>query len=188
MSSATKTAAVSTYVALLRGINVGGRHSLPMKDLARFFDEAKCGSVRTYIQSGNVVFSPPRGALAKLGKCIEGKIEQRFGFSSTVILRSADEMVQVLRSNPFLKDGMPEKTLYVYFLADTPTAEAIQLLDPSRSVPDAYRVVGREVYLYMPNGMGRTKLTSSYLDSRLSTVGTARNWATVCKLFEMAHA
>lgn len=80
---------------------------------------------------------------------------------------------------------MPHKELHVHFLAELPTAQAVKALDPNRSAPDAFRVVGREVYLHMPNGMGRTKLTSTYLDSRLQTVGTARNWATVQKLLEM---
>jgi len=178
--------ACETYIALLRGVNVGGKHILPMKALAELVSACKCRDVRTYIQSGNIVFAAPHDVVRKLPDTLAKKIQERFGFGSPVILRTADELAQVCRNNPFLKRGAPERELHVYFLSETPTREAIQSLDANRSLPDAFRVIGREVYLHMPNGVGRTKLTSTYLDSRLATVGTARNWTTVNKLLELA--
>jgi uncharacterized protein (DUF1697 family) len=185
MTSKKTSPGFPTHVAFLRGINVGGKHILPMKHLAEFFVEGDCGNVRTYIQSGNVVFSASPAAIAGLAEGISQKIEQRFGFPSPVILRSRDEMSCIVRSNPFLKAGMPEKALYVYFLADSPAANATKSLDPNRSAPDSYRVCGREIYLHLPNGMARTKLTNTYFDSKLATVCTARNWTTVIQLLEM---
>jgi len=173
-----------SYVALLRGINVGGKHKLPMKDLAAIFTAAKCSDVLTYIQSGNVIFKVTAEAARRLPAIVEKNIEQRFGFAAPVVMRDRDALAQVVRENPFLKRGVPETTLHVYFLADLPTTDAVKGLDANRSVPDEFRVVGRHIYLYLPNGMGRTKLTSAYFDSRLSTVCTARNWATVKKLLE----
>ena len=183
--SSKRPCSESTYVALLRGINVGGKHVLPMQQLAEIFEKAKCVTVRTYIQSGNVIFSAPPGVVKSLPELIAARIEQRFGFSVPVVLRNAEQISATLSNNPFLRAGAVEKALHVYFLADLPNAQAVRELDPNRSVPDEYRVSGREIYLHLPNGMGRTKLTNGYFDSRLSTVCTARNWATVVKLNEL---
>ena len=181
-------ASSQTYIALLRGINVGGKHSLPMKELAAICAEAGCCEVRTYIQSGNVVFRTSPGSARKLPSLLAKNIEKRFGFPVPVILRAGDELAQVVRENPFLKRGLPETALHVYFLADLPGAAAVSGLDGNRSAPDEFRVVGRHIYLHVPNGMGRTKLTSTYFDTKLATVCTARNWTTVKTLLEMTQA
>jgi uncharacterized protein (DUF1697 family) len=181
----TKKSTASTYVALLRGVNVGGKHKLPMKELVEICSKNECGNVRTYIQSGNVVFTAPASVAKRLAHTLAKKIEQHFGFPVPVVLRSREQLEQVARNNPFLKAGKPESTLYVSFLTDEPTAEAIGKLDPNRSAPDEFRVVGSEIYFYFPNGLGNSKLTSAYFDSRLATVGTARNWTTLLKLVEM---
>lgn len=175
----------TTYVALLRGINVGGKHIAPMKQLVEVFTGCKCVDVRTYIQSGNIIFSAPPKLMNGLTALLARKIEERFGFAVPVILRSYEELAKVPRNNPFLKRGVAENTLHVYFLADEPSAAAVKTLDPQRSAPDEFQVSGREIYLHLPNGMGRSKLTSAYFDSKLKTVATARNWATVLKLLEM---
>ncbi len=184
-----------THVALLRGINVGGKNILPMKDLAAILEAAGCANVRTYIQSGNVVFSAPAGVLRKLPEQIAKAIEKRFGFKSPVILRSSDDLARTIRENPFLKTGakgtsanetsVDEKWLSVYFLAALPEPKAVSDLDPNRSAPDVFHVREREIYLHLPNGMGRSKLTNAYFDSKLKTISTARNWATICKLLAM---
>jgi len=177
-----------TYAALLRGINVGGKHTLPMKQLIEMFSEAKCVNVRTYIQSGNVIFTASPKVVKALPVLVGKKIEERFGFSAPVVLRSREELAATVRNNPYLKKGLPETTLHVYFLADMPSAAAVKGLDPQRSAPDAFHVLGREIYLHLPNGMGRTKLTNGYFDLKLSTIATARNWATVLKLLEMMQS
>ncbi len=177
-----------TFVALLRGINVGGRHIVPMKLLTQMFAESGCSNVRSYIQSGNVVFSAPVPVVEVLPQVLQAKIQRWFGFSVPVILRTTEEMAQTTRKNPFLLAGLPETRLHVYFLADQPSPSAIEGLDPSRSAPDEFRLCGRDIYLHVPNGMGRTKLTSAYFDLRLSTTGTARNWATVLKIYQMMQA
>jgi uncharacterized protein (DUF1697 family) len=172
------------HVALLRGINVGGKNPLPMKDLARLFANAGCANVCTYIQSGNVIFDPPSGA-PKIAEIVSANIEKCFGYRVPVILRTSEQLRRTISSNPFLKAGADEKALHVYFLAGPASAKAIAGLDASRSAPDAFHVLGQEIYLHLPNGMGRTKLTNAYFDSKLSTICTARNWATVLKLAEM---
>jgi uncharacterized protein (DUF1697 family) len=177
---------LSSYVARLRGINVGGRNLLPMKHLAGLFAEAGCADVQTYIQSGNVVFKASRAKAGKLPGLVAKGIEDRFGYSTPVLLRSVEQLGETLRNNPFLPAGAPENWLHVMFLASQPDAGRVAALDPDRSPPDAYCVRGREIYLQCPNGVGSTKLTNAWFDSRLATVSTGRNWRTVLKLFELA--
>jgi uncharacterized protein (DUF1697 family) len=172
-------------VALLRGINVGGKNILPMKDLAAMFVAAGCTGVRTYIQSGNVVFSAPAAVVHQLPDRISKAIEKRFGYRIPVIVRTSNDLARAIRDNPFLKPGVDEKPLHIYFLADLPVAAAIAALDANRSAPDVFHVRSCEIYLHLPNGMARTKLTNAYFDSKLNTISTARNWATVQKLLAM---
>lgn len=173
------------YAALLRGINVGGKNMLPMKPLAEMFVSSGCSGVATYIQSGNVAFTAPAAVAKKLPEVISRKIADSFGYKVPVVIRAHEQLAAVIRDNPFLKAGEAEKTLYLYFLADEPAADAVSGLDPDRSPPDRFRVVGSHVFLHLPNGMGNSKLTNAWMDSKLSTVSTARNWPTVLKLFEM---
>jgi uncharacterized protein (DUF1697 family) len=170
------------HVALLRGINVGGKHALPMKALAAMFADAGCVDVATYIQSGNVVFSAPAAVAKAVPAKIAARIAKDFGFSSPVVVRSATELAAVVAGAPF-RD--PEHT-HVMFLADAPTKAAVAALDPNRSPGDRFVVVGRDVYLHLPNGAGRTKLTNAYVDAKLGTTSTQRNWRTVEKLAALA--
>ena len=172
------------HVALLRGVNVSGKNILPMKELDQMFADAGCTDVRTYIQSGNVIFEAPAGAPGVADK-VMANIAKRFGFRVPVVLRTSKQLLQIIRDNPFLGAGVDEKALHVYFLANSAKAAAIAALDAARSAPDAFHVRGQEVYLHLPDGMGRTKLTNAYFDSKLSTTCTARNWATVLKLAAM---
>ena len=176
-----------THLALLRGINVGGKNVLPMKDLAKMFSDAGCANVRTDIQSGNVIFETP-GSAPKIAGVLTANIEKRFGYRVPLILRTREQLLKTIAGNPFLKTGADLKALHVYFLADPPQAPAIASLDHARSTPDAFHVLGQEIYLHVPNGMARTKLSNAYFDSKLSTICTARNWATILKLAEMMGA
>jgi uncharacterized protein (DUF1697 family) len=173
------------HVALMRGINVGGRNKLPMKDLARLFADAGCDDVHTYIQSGNVVFRASPALARRIPKRIAASVSERFDLDVPVIVRSATELHKAASRNPFLRAGKPTEALHVMFLADTPAAARVAALDPDRSPPDAFAVRGREIYLYCPGGVARTRLTNAYFDSRLATTGTGRNWRTVLKLVEM---
>jgi uncharacterized protein (DUF1697 family) len=170
---------------LLRGINVGGNHMLPMKDLAEIFGKTGCAEVRTYIQSGNVVFKAPSGELDEITSSVAKQITKRFGFTPPVILRTLDQIGDVIRNNPFLKRGADEKALHVSFLADQPDPKAVNALDVQRFLPDELIVRNLDMYLFLPNGMGNSKLMKINLDSKLATRTTARNWRTVQKLFEL---
>jgi uncharacterized protein (DUF1697 family) len=175
----------TNYVALLRGVNVGGKNKLPMKDLKALFVEAGAENVRTYIQSGNVVFEADTDASVRHAELITKQIQERFGIRTTLVLRTVEELKEVLAENPFLMRGVALDELYVAFLADRPSQERVAALDPDRSPPDELVVRGREIYLRLPNGAGRSKLTTDYFDAKLKTTATARNWRTVTKLLEM---
>jgi uncharacterized protein (DUF1697 family) len=177
----------ATYLALLRGVNVGGKNRLPMKSLVEIFARAGCENVRTYIQSGNVLFNADPGAVERLPGLIASRITDSFGYKTPVVLRTASQLCQIVANNPFLEAGVAEDALHVMFLVDQPAPECVGTLDPQRSQPDAFVVRGQEIYLRYPNGLARSRLTNSYFDSRLATTSTARNWRTVTKLLELAN-
>ena len=155
-----------------------------MADLKDLFTSAGCAAVRTYIQSGNAVFEATHDLAEAVPEIVTVAIRRRFGYESAVVLRSGEELRQVVTSNPFDTSGDP-RFLHVAFLNDTPSAEAISRLDPERSPPDEFVVRGRNVYLRYPNGVARSKLTNEYLAAQLQTVSTMRNWRTVLRLLEM---
>ena len=182
-----KRAGDDTHVILLRGINVGGKNILPMKDLVTIFSGAGCGDVRTYIQSGNVVFTAKPTLARRLPGLITKAISDGFDLDIPIVMRSAAELERTASNNPYLKDGVDTKPLSVAFLTDRPTKAAIASLDPGHSPPDEFDVRGREIYLLYPNGVGRSRLTNQYFDSRLKMTSTVRNWRTVLKLVEMTR-
>lgn len=172
------------HVALLRAINVGGHNKLAMKDLVAVFADLSCTDVRTYIQSGNVVFRASPKVLDALERKAQEAIEVRFGLSVPIVLRSASELEAVASSNPFSKAD--PKSLFVGFLRDRPGAGRIAALDPERSKGDEFVVRGREIYIRFGAGAAQTKLTVAWFDKELATVTTMRNLRTVRALCEMA--
>lgn len=175
----------STYLALLRGINLGGKNKIPMKDLAQTFVRVGCGDVRTYIQSGNVVFTADSDAAEAIPAGVTAAIAERFGYQVPVLLRSTDQLREAVRNNPFVASGAPEGALHVMFLAGPPEPHRVDTLDRDRSQPDEFAVRGQEVYLWLPNGVAHSRLTNGYFDSKLATTSTSRNWRTVLKLLDL---
>jgi uncharacterized protein (DUF1697 family) len=176
---------LATYLALLRGVNLAGVNKVSMAELRRLFEDLGHIRVRTYIQSGNVVFDAPRTAPKKLAREIEQGVSQTFGHEISAIIRTRPELDRVTASNPFALEGVPPLSLHVMFLAASASSSGIKELDPDRSPPDQFEVRGREIYLLYPNGMGRSKLTIDYFEKRLGTRATARNWKTITKLLEL---
>jgi uncharacterized protein (DUF1697 family) len=180
----TRSAGAVEWVALLRGVNVGGRHRLPMEDLATFFQDAGCRDVRTVIQSGNVLFRATAAVARAAPERVAARVEQAFGHRPSMVLRTARELAMVLAGNPFLAEGAEEDLLHVVFLAGKPAVAAVRALDPARSLGDRFAVRGREVFLYLPRGVSGTKITADYLDRTLGTMGTWRNWRSVRRMTE----
>ena len=177
-----------TFVALLRGINLAGRNRVPMPGLRSSLESLGLEDVVTYIQSGNVVFRSRGGRARELAAGIEGRIAEAFGVEAVVLLRTPAELARIAGGNPFLRGGADPSKLHAVFLSGKPTKKAAAQLDPQRSPPDEFRLVGREIYLHLPNGFGRSKLTVDYFERRLGVVATARNWKTLTKLVELTEA
>jgi uncharacterized protein (DUF1697 family) len=171
---------VRAWVALLRGVNVGGKNRLAMKALAGWFEAAGCQEVRTVGASGNVLFRAGAAVARAAPGLIEARIYKECGFRAPVLLRSGEELAAVREGNPFVAEGVDEALLHVVFLAEAPLAGAS--LEEARSPGDRAVVRGREVYLVLPRGVSGTKWTSAYVDRALGSVGTWRNWRTVGKL------
>ncbi|MDQ3767473.1 MAG: DUF1697 domain-containing protein [Actinomycetota bacterium] len=176
---------MTTYVALLRGINVGGKNKIAMPELRSLFEGLGHKNVATYVQSGNIIFQSRSSAPKKVAGGIERAISENFDLSVSVILRTRTELKRVAAENPFLNPGVDFASLHIMFLADAPARKAIENLDPDRSPPDEFEVRGREIYLRFPNGAGRSKLTIDYFERKLGTSATARNWNTVTKLLKL---
>jgi uncharacterized protein (DUF1697 family) len=178
----------STYIALLRGINVGGHKIIKMDQLRKAFEGLGFEDVATYVQSGNVVFKSPKNNSADLSKKIEEMLLRGFNMSVPVIVRTAEEVDDVLRNNPFLKErGIDVSRLHVTFLSLTPQKAAIKGPDRIAAGTDRFHCRGQEIYLYCPNGFGGTKLSINAFERVLSAGATTRNWNTVNKLYEMAR-
>jgi uncharacterized protein (DUF1697 family) len=173
------------YVALLRGVNVGGKNPVPMATLAKLVASCRGEDVATFIQSGNAVFSATDAVARGVEKALANGIADELGLSVAVVVRSHGELADIVKNGPFVGDTLDPSRLHVLFLADTPTAEDVASLDPARSPGDSFVVRGREVFLRLPNGAARTKLTTAYFDARLRTTSTGRNLRTVMKLAEL---
>ncbi len=176
-------AAPERVVALLRSVNVGGHNKLPMADLRKALGAAGCTDVQTYIQSGNILYRPPAGADPRA--LLAQVLADGFGLDVPIVLRSGAALRAVRDGNPFLDQADDIKQLHVGFMDGTPNPDAIAGLDPGRSPPDRFQVVDREIFLLLPNGMARSKLTNAWFDRQLGVTSTFRNWRTVGKLVEM---
>jgi uncharacterized protein (DUF1697 family) len=176
---------VSTFVALLRGINVGGKNKVAMAELKSELSALGHEDVVTYIQSGNVVFRSSGRDARKVAAGIERRIAATFGIDVTVLLRTPAELERIADGNPFLESESDLSKLHVVFLDRVPAADAVATLDPDRSPPDELSVGQREIYLRLPNGAGRSKLTIDYFERRLGVPATARNWKTLTKLLAL---
>lgn len=185
---------MKSYIALLRGINVGGKHSLPMATLTKLLTTAGCADVRTYIQSGNAIFTAAPKCAASLPKLIPSQINKSLGFQPAFIMRTADELRAIISNNPYLatkSKPADESHLHVIFLDEAPHQPQLASLDAgvSPAAPGEsfkfHTPHNREIYLCLPQGVGRTKLSNAWFDSKLKIKTTMRNWRTTCKLASM---
>jgi uncharacterized protein (DUF1697 family) len=176
---------MTTYVALLRGINVGGNSKVGMADLWRVFVTLGHADVQSYLQSGNVIFSSAADASSRSTEEIERRVARDLGVTVTVLLRSANELAQIVAGNPFVGRETDPTKLHVTFLADAPGHEGAARLETAGAEPDELALVGREVFLHCPNGYGRTKLNNAFLERRLGVAATTRNWRTVTALRDL---
>lgn len=178
---------MTVFISLLRGINVGGHKKIKMDALRSLYESLGLRSVQSLLQSGNVIFENEHNDRFRLAAQIEDAIEKAFGFRSNTILRAFTELKDVIRRNPF-SDGQERdpSRLLIMFLSDKPSNEAKESLKKMDIAPEELHMSEQEIYLYYPNGIGRSKLTNTLIEKKLNTHGTARNWNTVTKLLEVA--
>ena len=179
---------MAIYIAMLRGINIGPHKRIKMERLRESFEELGFDQVKTYIQSGNVVFKVAKTTPTELCRKIEERLLKDFGFSVSVILRTREQVGKVIRGNPLLKEkGIDPAKLHVAFLSDAPKAVSLVKLETITLAPDRACCLGKELYLYFPNGVSGSSLWKHPLDRVLMVTATMRNWNTVNQLHAIAQ-
>jgi uncharacterized protein (DUF1697 family) len=175
-------------IAMLRAVNVAGHQKVSMEALKALCVSMGLRDVRTYIQSGNIVFRENREGPGKIALRLEEKMEAEFGFRPAVIVRTAAEMRKVIADNPFAgRSGIEPNRLLVVFMGCAPTQKARDLVLALDCAPEEMHIVGREIYIYYPDGMARPKIPVARLEKMLQCSSTGRNLNTVNKLMAMAE-
>jgi len=175
---------MKTYISILRGINVSGQNKIIMADLKLLYEDLGFLDVITYIQSGNVVFKTNlKTTTTKLAKLIEDKIKGNYGFEVPVIIRTQNELQNIIEINPFKNDEIDG--LYVTFLSNQPNANQLEKLENVNFLPDKFELIDKEVYLSVVS-YGNTKLSNNFFESKLKVTATTRNLKTIIKLIELS--
>ncbi len=178
---------MNTYIALLRGINVGGKHKLPMKDLKLLLEQQGCVDVQTYIQSGNAIFRSGLTDCAPLARRLTAAVAKSHGFEPRVLVWSVRDVEAAVAGNPFPEANENPKTLHLFFLDEKPKSPDWNAFDAIKAKSERYELKGRVFYLYTPDGFGTSKLAVR-AEKLLGVAATARNWRTVTTLLGMARA
>jgi len=173
---------MQTYISVLRGINVSGRNMIKMDALRNMFEQMRFKHVKTYIQSGNVVFQTKKVSNQKLEQLITEKIVDCFSFDVPVLVKELSEIEEVLSNNPFILRQEDPAKLHVTFLSDFPEQERVAKITSGQYASDEFIIKGKDVYVYCPDGYGNTKLSNNFFESKLKVTATTRNWKTVTEL------
>ena len=172
------------YVAFLRGINVGGKTIIKMEELRKVFSSLGFANVKTYIQSGNVVFETDETGERELTATIEKAVEINF-FKTPVMIRSINEIKEAVANNPFADEEFEDKLFHLVFLAEKLSDEKAEMLLSNNRESEKFAVRNREVYCLLQNGVTDSLLGKKYIDNKLKVAATARNWRTVNKILEL---
>ena len=179
---------LTTHIALLRGINVGGHRSVGMTDLRNFLAQLGFDDVRSLLQSGNLVFNSRARTGAELERFLEAESMKRFALEIDFFVRAPEEWKSIIRQNPFRKEAeLDPAHLVVMLLKSPPRAEDVAALQEDVSGPELVRAKGRQLYAFYPKGIGRSRLTNAVIERRLGRC-TGRNWNTVLKLAIVAKS
>lgn len=179
---------MTTYISILRGINVSGKNLIKMDALRTLMMELKFQNVQTYIQSGNIIFENKSTPTETLSKKISTAIEKQFGFSVPVLTLTVDELKQTISKNPFITDKKKDiSCMHVTFLNELPSIELFNKIETEKYLPDEIRQINKSIYLYCPNGYGKTKLHNTFLENKLKVSATTRNWKTCNELINLSE-
>ena len=177
---------MTTYISLLRGINVSGKNKILMADLRGMYESLGFVNVQTYVQSGNVIFDYTGDETTLLATLIKNEIKNVFGYDVPVFIREPNDFYHII-NNPFTNDSDKEPSkFYVIFLSKSPHPSAVQKLRMPTNESAEYLINTKEIFLYCPNGYGRTKLNNNFFEKKLNVPATTRNWKTVNKLYHLA--
>jgi len=177
---------VPVMVALLRGVNVGGKGKLAMTDLRRAAEECGLEDVATYIQSGNVVFSTSSNSTGTVARRLRDAVSELTDVEPEVVVRTREQLRAVVEENPYLERGEDVAHLHVVFASGDAEA-SLASVDLAAYAPEEATAMGQQLYMFLPSGLGRSKLAAD-LTRRGGRSGTTRNWRTVTKLMDMADA
>lgn len=178
---------MTTYIAILRGINVSGQKIIKMAALKKMYENLNYENIKTYVQSGNVIFSSKEHDSKKLEVIISSAIKNEFGFEVPVIVLTVKILKTVIDNNPFAKDEIKDHSfLHVTFLADHPTQNHKEDIIEKKQPNEEIAFTSNAVYLYCPNGYGKTKLNNNFLENKLNVKATTRNWKTTAELLRLA--
>jgi len=177
---------MKTYISILRGINVSGKNLIKMNSLNEMYNGLGLQKVKTYIQSGNVVFQSPETNLEELERIISESILKRFGANVPVLVREASELKNILALNPFLNETKEDiGKLYITFLSKSPEKQHLESIENGSYLPDRYVIVDRSIYLFCPNGYGTTRLSNTFFENKLKVKATTRNLRTLMELVKL---
>jgi uncharacterized protein (DUF1697 family) len=179
---------METYVSFLRGVNMTGHNSIKMTDLKALFIKIGLTDAETFIQSGNVIFSKTGDiSPAALSVNIEQAILEKFNFIIPAMIRTQKELSALFLLNPYLKETEfdPSK-MAVIFLHEEPSDTQLQKVEKVNYPPDKFKIIGKEIFIYCPNGFGRTKLYTNFFEKKMGVIGTARNWKTITTLLNLS--
>lgn len=178
---------MNTFISMLRGINVSGQKKIRMQELRALYRSLGLDNVRSYVQSGNVIFDTPESDPAKLAGAIQNQIQQTFGYAVPVFIRTPADFQRIIAGNPFLngRNEDPAK-LYVTFLYQLPSPEKLNTLAAPNQSSDEFVIGEQEIFLYCPTGYGRTKLSNQFFEKKLQVPATTRNWKSVNALHTLA--
>jgi uncharacterized protein (DUF1697 family) len=183
INNSTLIGIMQTYISILRGINVSGHRKMKMDALQQLYTNLGFSNVQTYIQSGNVVFQYKKTSLQDIEQAISKKVLEQFGFDVPVIVLEKEELNQIIRNNPFISDPSKDiKFLHITFLSAEPSKVAYNKIDEEHYNGDEFKIINKSIYLYCPNGYGKTKLTNSFFENKLKVTATTRNWKTTKEL------
>ena len=175
---------MNKYIVLLRGINVGGNNKLPMAELRTLLSDNGYKNVATYIQSGNILLYSTNST-EKINEHITRLIKQQFDYNIPVVTLTAEEIKKCFLENPYLKTEEDIKKLHVTFLKNIPKNDLVENLEINSVNNDSYTIVGKTIYLHIPDDYHKTKFSNTQFEKKLNTQATTRNWRTTTKLYEM---
>lgn len=180
---------MQTCISLLRGVNMAGHNKIKMADLSALYNKLGFKDAETFIQSGNVVSSNPENLpVPEMAVVIEEAIRKEFKYNIPVIIRTPEELREIISINPFLEEDNfnPEK-LAVIFLHEEPLGEQIEKVKNVNYPPDKFKIIGKEIFIYCPNGFGRSKIYTGFFENKMKVSGTGRNWNTINALLKIAE-